>query len=132
MSTAIDVSNFREHRTLQECKLLLHYGHVIPICHGYTARFVTEHYPGWSWNELVEVFVAAGIIINRGGAPATCDDRVLRFHFSGPTEFLVEWIDGVEPDDVATKRRAARSATRIHQGVASPSAGVIEDGVAGG
>ena len=106
MSTDVDVSHFRERRTLGECKLLLHYGHVIPICHGYTATYVAEHYPGWTWNELVQVFVAAGIFVNRGGAPATCDDRVVTFHFSSPTEFYVEWIDGIEPEDVAAKRRA--------------------------
>jgi hypothetical protein len=51
-------------------------------------------------------FVAAGIFVNRGGAPATCDDRVVEFHFSSPTEFYVEWVDGVEPEDVMRKRRA--------------------------
>ena len=106
MSTDVDVSHFREHRTLDECKRLLHYSHVIPISQGYTANFVAENYPGWTWNELVQVFVAAGIFVNRGGTPATCDDRVVTFHFSSPTEFYVEWIDGIEPDDVAAKRRA--------------------------
>ena len=131
MSTAVDASSFREHRTLDECKLLLHYGHVIPICHGHTARFVAVHYPGWTWNELVAVFKAAGIFINRGGAPATCDDRVVRFHFSGPTEFYVEWIDGVEPDDVAAKRRAARCATSVRRSRA-PGEDVIAGGVGSG
>ncbi|MGK2884466.1 MAG: hypothetical protein ACSLE8_06770 [Rhodococcus sp. (in: high G+C Gram-positive bacteria)] len=106
MSTDVDVSHFREHLTLDECKRLLHYGHVIPICRGYTATFVAENYPGWTWNELVQVFVAAGIFVNRGGAPATCDDRVVTFHFSNPQQFYVEWIDGTEPEDVALKRRA--------------------------
>ena len=111
MSTDVDVSHFREHRTLDECKRLLHYGHVIPICHGYTENFVAENYPGWTWNELVQVFVAAGIFVNRGGAPPTCDDRVATFHFSNPTEFHVEWIDGIEPEDVAAKRGANDRAT---------------------
>ncbi len=106
MSTDFDVSVFREHLTLDECKRLLHYSHSIPICHGFTAEYVAEHFPGWTWNELVRVFVAAGIFVNRGGAPATCDDRVVMFHFSSPEEFYVEWADGEEPEDVASKRRA--------------------------
>ncbi|MEP7115673.1 MAG: hypothetical protein ABI862_20580 [Ilumatobacteraceae bacterium] len=111
MTTDVDVSNFREHLTLVDCKRLLHHGHVIPICHGYTAEFVVAHYPGWTWNQLVEVFVAAGIFVNRGGAPATCDNRVAMFHFSGKAEFLVEWVGGMEPEDMAIKRRAADRTT---------------------
>lgn len=106
MSTDVDVSGFREHLTIDQCKQLLHHSHWIPINRGYTARFVAENYPGWTWNELVKVFVAAGIFINRGGTPATCDPRVVAFHFSSPTEFLVEWGDGVEPADVMAKRLA--------------------------
>lgn len=106
MSTHVDVSRFREHLTLDACKRLLHYGHVIPISKGYTADYVAEHFPGWTWNELVQVFVAAGIFINRGGSPPTCDDRVVTFHFSSPTEFHIDWIDGTEPADIAAKRTA--------------------------
>ncbi len=102
----VDVSGFREHLTLDDCKRLLHYSHWIPINRGYTATFVAEHFPGWTWNELVRVFVAAGIFVNRGGSPATCDDRVVMFHFSSPTDFYVEWLGGAEPEDVAVKRRA--------------------------
>ncbi|CAN5771071.1 hypothetical protein BH24ACT5_BH24ACT5_07730 [soil metagenome] len=104
MTTDVDVSRFREHRTLDDCKRLLHYSHWIAINRGYTATFVADNYPGWTWNELVQVFVAAGIFVNRGGAPATCDDRVVTFHFSNPTDFYVEWITGTEPDDVVAKR----------------------------
>lgn len=100
------LAHHREHLTLDQCKRLLHHAHVIPISKGYAAAYVAEHFPGWTWNELVRVFVAAGIYINRGGKPATCDDRVVSFHFSSPTEFHVEWVDGTEPDDVATKRLA--------------------------
>jgi len=52
------------------------------------------------------VHVAADIFVNRGGAPSTCDDRVATFDLSSPTDFYVEWIDGIEPEDVAAKRRA--------------------------
>lgn len=104
MSTEVDVSVFREHRTRDELNSLLHYGHIIPGSKGWTSAYVEAHYPGWTWNELVKVFVAAGILVNRGGSPPKCDDRVVVFHFSGPTEFHVEWADGVEPEDVALKR----------------------------
>jgi hypothetical protein len=106
MTTDRDVSRFREHLTLDECKRLLGFSHWIPVNRGHSERFVEEHYPGWTFNKLVRVFVAAGIYVNRGGAPATCDDRVVSFHFSSSTDYHVEWIDGVEPEDVALKRRA--------------------------
>ena len=108
MSTDVDVSRFREHRTLEECKSLLRFGHISPVSRGFTQRFVAENYPGWTWNELVQVFTAAGILTTRGGAPLTCDDRVVTFHFSSPSEFYVEWINDTEPQGVATKSRAKR------------------------
>ena len=58
----------------------------------------------------MRVFTAAGILTTRGGAPLTCDDRVVTFHFSSPSEFYVEWINGAEPKDVARKSRAKRVA----------------------
>lgn len=106
MSTDVEVSRFREHLTLDECKALLQYSHSIPILRGFTSSYVTEHFPGWTWNELAKVFVAAGILVNRGGAPATCDDKVVALHFSSPKVFYVVWVDGAEPDDVVLKRRA--------------------------
>ena len=96
MSTDVDVPRFREHLTLDECNSLLHHSHWIPINRVYTATFVAENYHGWMWNELVQVFVAAGIFVNRGGAPVTCDDRAVTFHFSSPTVFDVGWIDETE------------------------------------
>ena len=93
MTSDIDVSHFREHRSLEECNALLHYGHIIPVSRGYTRKFVTENYPGWTWNELMQVFRSAGILINRGGSPPACDHRVITFHFSSPSEFYVEWIN---------------------------------------
>ncbi len=105
MTTPVDVSRFREHRTLEECKSLLRFGHISPVSRGFTQRFVAENYPGWTWNELVQVFTAAGILINRGGSPPTCDDRVVTFHFSSPSEFYVEWINGTEPQSGAAGGR---------------------------
>ena len=110
MATA-DGSRLREHRTRDELNRLLHYGHIIPVSKGYTAKFVAENYPGWTWNQLIEVFIAAGIVVNRGGSPPKCDDRVEMFHFSGPTDFLVEWVDGVEPKQAIARRLAADAAS---------------------
>lgn len=101
MSTEVDVSVFREHRTREELNSLLHYGHIIPVSRGWTRAYVEAHYPRWTWNALVKMFVAAGIFVNRGGAPPKCDDRVVMFHFSGPEEFFVEWADGEVPEDAA-------------------------------
>jgi len=106
MSDAVDISKFSEHVTLQDCKDLLHYGHFIPVSRGFTARYVDSVFPDWTWNELVLVFVAAGIFINRGGSAPTCDERVVSFHFSSPTQFHVEWVDDVEPRDVRKRRLA--------------------------
>ncbi len=106
MSTDFDVSRFREHLTLDQCNGLLHFGHWIPINHGYTAKYVAEQYPGWTWNRLVQVFIAAGIYRRGAGGGPSCDRRVKVFHFSSPTDFFVEWVDGVEPDDARECRLA--------------------------
>ncbi len=107
MSVDFDISRFREHLTLDQCNRLLHFGHWIPINHGFTAKYVDEHYPGWTWNRLVQVFIAAGIHRRgAGGGPPNCDRRVKVFHFSSPTDFFVEWVDGVEPDDARERRMA--------------------------
>ena len=45
MTTDVDVSHFREHRSLEECKRLLHFGHSVPISRGYTSKYVAENYP---------------------------------------------------------------------------------------
>jgi len=87
----VDTSRFRHHRTRAELNSLLHYGHIIPVSKGWTKNYVDTHYPGWSWNALMNVFQAAGIVVNRGGAPPKCDDRVEMLHFSSETDFLVDW-----------------------------------------
>ena len=107
MTTDFDTSRFREHLTLEQCNALMHYGHWIPINRGFTARYVDENFPGWTWNELVKVFVGAGLYRRSSvGGPPKCDDRVEVFHFSGPTDFFVECTDGAEPDDVRVRREA--------------------------
>jgi hypothetical protein len=88
----VDVSRFREHRTREELNSLLHYGHIIPVSKGLTSAYVEAHYPRWTWNALMSIFRAADIVVpNPYGGPPKCDDRVVAFHFSSPTEFHVEW-----------------------------------------
>lgn len=53
MSTEVDVSVFREHRTREELNSLLHYGHIIPVSKGWTRAYVEDHYPGWTWSDHV-------------------------------------------------------------------------------
>lgn len=85
---------YAEHRSRDELNRLLHYGHIIPVSRGYTQAYVAEHFPGWSWNGLMAVWRAADIVVNRGGSPPKCKDNVVAIHFSGPSSFAVEWIDG--------------------------------------
>ena len=104
MTTEVDISQFREHRTREELNALLHYGHIIPVSKGWTREYVDTNYPGLTWNALLAIFQAAGIVLPSGcGGPPKCDDRVVLLHFSSREEFRVEWIDGTEPEDVAVK-----------------------------
>jgi hypothetical protein len=102
VSAKSDFSHFGTHRTREELNQLLRYGHVIPVSKGLTAKYVAEHYPGWTWNSLVEVFKAAGIFEGRGGSPPKCDDRVATLHFNSKSSLAVEWSDGtsfeIEPE----------------------------------
>jgi hypothetical protein len=92
------------HHTGDECKAILRHGHIIPMSRGCTKAYRAEHCPGWSWNELVEVFKAAGIFVRQGASLPTCDDRVAAIYFSSPTDFSVEWVDGARHEDDATPR----------------------------
>ena len=95
MSTDVDVSRFREHRTRAELNSLLRYGHIIPVSKGWTRAYVDARYPRWSWNALMTIFQAAGIVVPSAcGGPPKCDDRVVMLHFSTTGDFFVEWIDG--------------------------------------
>ena len=93
MTTDVDTSQFAEHRTREELNSLLHFGHIIPVSKGWTKKHVDSHFPGWTWNQLIDICMAAQIVVRRGGAPPKCDDRVAIFHFSSDTEFFVEWAN---------------------------------------
>jgi hypothetical protein len=88
-------NEYGEHRTGIEVDRLLHYGHIIPVSHGYTTEYVAEHFPGWTWNQLMAIWRAAGVVVRSGvGGPPSCDRRVKAIHFDGPDSFAIEWLDG--------------------------------------
>ena len=88
-------NEYAEHRTGVDIQNLLHYGHIIPVRRGLTQNYVAEHFPGWTWNELMAVWQAAGIEVRSdAGGPPSCDERVKAVHFNGPGYFAVEWSDG--------------------------------------
>ena len=104
MASDTDSSSYREHRTREELNALLSHGHHIPAGKGLTWKYVEANFPGWTWNQLIAVLSAAGILDRRGNLPR-CDDRVKLFHFNSSSEFLVEWRDGVdqrEPPETVT------------------------------
>lgn len=81
--------NFAERRTGEEIVALLGYGHPIPVGRGWTRQYVEEHFPGWTWNSLMEVWREAlpGARIN---AMRETADRIEMIHFSGPTSWVIE------------------------------------------
>lgn len=99
--------DFREHRSRAEVASLLRYGHIIPVSKGYTDAYVASHFPGWTWNQLMEVWRSAGIVVRTGGGMATCHHGVVSIAFNGPGDLQVEWADGTltqqGPGDVSQK-----------------------------
>jgi hypothetical protein len=88
---------YRENLERAELNALLHYGHPIPACCGLTDAYVATRYPGWTWNELIAILRAAGIVVRPlRGAPLRCDPRVRRVHVTSPSEFEVDWADQPE------------------------------------
>ena len=85
--------DFAEHRTREEISKLLHHGHIIPIGKGITAAYVDRHFPGWTWNGLMAVWRAAGIVVVTPGGIPDCDPRVRRVHFTDAEHVLVEWAE---------------------------------------
>ncbi|WP_374928159.1 hypothetical protein [Kytococcus sedentarius] len=84
-------AEFTEHRTAQEISALLHHGHIIPVRLGITQEYVRQHFPGWTWNELMAVWRAAGIVIRTPGGIPDCDPRVRAVHFTDAERVHVEW-----------------------------------------
>lgn len=80
-------------RSREEIAELLRFGHPIPVGKGYNRRYVADRYPGWTWNELMAVWRAAGILVPVGSM-LTCDDRAEFVRFTGPKAWEVHWSDG--------------------------------------
>lgn len=91
-----DFSRYDEHRSGAEMQRLLHHGHWVPVLRGYTRAYVEQHFPGWTWNRLLDVCRSAGIVdpASGGDRPLRCDDCVVQFHFTDRRSFAVEWDDG--------------------------------------
>lgn len=87
-------SRFAVARTRADLNALLHYGHFIPVSRGLTAKYVDEHFPGWTWNGLTAVLNAAGVFIGGGAGTPYCDPAVGAVHFDNTESWLVEWEDG--------------------------------------
>lgn len=84
---------YAECRTREELDLLLRYGHAIPVRRGLTEAHAGLHFPGWSWNQLIRVLKAAGILVQRGGSPPCVDPGVREFYFDSEEGWLVDWLD---------------------------------------
>ena len=93
-------TTFDEHRTRAELADILHYGHWIPVCHGYTATAMARMYPGWTWNELTTILQLAGVVVYRpSGAPPTCHPDVVSMSFSHSGDWQVLWADGTGTEE---------------------------------
>jgi len=100
----VDTSRFRMHVTREEADRLLHYGHPIPVSHGFTDRYVRENYPGWNWNQLVRILEVPGLVVGRGGTPPTTVEELKQVWFDSKTSWLVEWTDGTFTSSTSRKR----------------------------
>lgn len=85
---------YAEFRTREELAQLFTFGHPTPMGRGITRSYLQEHYDGWTWNELMEVWRAAGVVSGALGGMPTCTDGVVAIHFNNPDDLMVEWADG--------------------------------------
>jgi hypothetical protein len=96
---------FAEHRTHAEVSKLLHYAHWIPQTKGFTQRHLDEHWPGHTFNSLLDVWKAARILTYASGFGAVFSTSGLmreandlrdfqRIHFNDRHEWAVERLDG--------------------------------------
>lgn len=99
------LARFAEHRTHAEVKKLLHHAHWIPQTKGFTQQHIDEHWSGNTFNSLLRVWKAAGIVTHVSGLGAVVtpsgvvgeanDLRDFRMiHFNNAQEWAVEWPDG--------------------------------------
>ncbi|WP_171013170.1 hypothetical protein [Microbacterium sp. 2FI] len=104
---SIAASSYEQARARVDINRLLHYGHPIPVGRGYTFAYVAENYPGWTWNELLDVLEDARVVVH--GVPPRCHPGVGAVHFSHDGSWLVEWEDGrvTRSTDVRTDTEGA-------------------------
>ena len=53
--------------------------------------YVDRHFPGWTWNALMDVWRTAGIVVRTPGGIPDCDPRVRAVHFTDAEHVNVEW-----------------------------------------
>jgi hypothetical protein len=89
-----DRDDYAEHRTREEIDALLRYGHHIPVGRGWTREYVDEHFPGWTWNQLLRVLRAADVLADRPFGGVACRTEVTEMYFDSETGWLVVHEDG--------------------------------------
>lgn len=106
MFEAFDMDAFAEDRSFDEVKRLLHYAHLIPRMKGLTTQHIDTYWPGHTFNGLVDLFTAAGILtfVSPMGAIITPESGVVqegndltdfrRILFNDTNDWAVEWPDG--------------------------------------
>ncbi|WP_146082397.1 MULTISPECIES: hypothetical protein [unclassified Rathayibacter] len=100
------VEEFADHRAAGELARFLHHLHWIPQSRGITDAFVDEHYPGRTWQGLVLVLTAAGILVSRGESPPSLMPTVAMLHFTDAARWAVVWGDGVVTASLPPERPA--------------------------
>jgi len=86
------VSAFEQHWHREQISEFLHYLHWIPQTKGFARKFMDDHYPGWTYSEVLAVIRDAEIVKGLNGA--WCDERVIAIHFDHRQRYLVQWFDG--------------------------------------
>lgn len=94
----VDLAAYAHHLDPDDLRKLFHHGHWIPVRRGITTAFVDQHYPGWSWNGLMDLLEGAGVAHRRGPGlvhpPYWPDRLVASVHVNTPDDFCIVWIDG--------------------------------------
>lgn len=106
---------YAESRTREQLDQLLHYAHPIPVRHGFTDDYVANNYPGWSFNQFMEILNAAGIVdrfhnmapadaqldrlaastgVRRIPQPPVCCRDVIALGFTDANHWCIQWRNG--------------------------------------
>ncbi|GAA2079972.1 hypothetical protein GCM10009821_20320 [Aeromicrobium halocynthiae] len=94
----VDLDSYAHHLDAGAMRRIFHYGHFIPVRRGFTKAFVDRHYPGWTWNALMDLLEGAGVAHRRPGVsphPLWAPDRLVEsVHVNSPSDYCIVWIDG--------------------------------------